>query len=472
MTHVLPLCTLYDCMRRYLIFASVSIGLLMYSIDGTVVAVAFPSFTRELGAGVLWAAWTISVFFIGVTMTMPIAGSLSDSFGRKKVFLVSLGLFTVSSLFCGLAPNIQTLIAFRFLQGAGGASFLPTASGIVADYFPESRERAIGLFTSIFPIGGIIGPNLGGWIVSRFSWRAIFYINIPAGVALMVLASILLRDTRTLSRPHVDVGGAGLIGGGILFIMFALSLVGEGSSSTSVLVASPVLILAGLLLIFLFLRHETRTANPIFDVVLLRSTPFLAANVLNFAIGMGVLGIFSFIPLYAISIHGLSTLMSGVILTPRSVGTIAASAVTSFSLRRWGYRRPMIWGLVLMALGTVILAPGLPFWGKGIPLGGAGMLSMLLLIPGVGMGLMFPAANNACIELMPQKVATIVALRNTLRTIGGALGVSLITLILHLSRTPEKGFTLTFVSCGLALLAAIPFALLLPRGKGEWAGAA
>ena len=161
-------------MRRYLIFVSAGLSLLMYSIDSTVVAVAFPHLISDLHTNVLWAAWTISIYLIAVTSAMPLMGNLSDSFGRKKVFLISLIIFTGSSLACGLATNIHMLVAFRFLQGIGGASFLPTAAGIVSDQFPENRERAIGLFTSIFPIGGIVGPNLGGWIVSRYSWRYIF----------------------------------------------------------------------------------------------------------------------------------------------------------------------------------------------------------------------------------------------------------------------------------------------------------
>ena len=132
-------------MRRYLIFATASLGLLMSAIDATVVAVAFPHFMRDLHSTVLWAGWTISIYYIGVTTAMPVAGNLSDSFGRKKVFLISLVVFTLSSLGCGRASDIYTLVFFRFLQGIGGASFLPTVSGIVTDQFPESREKVIGL---------------------------------------------------------------------------------------------------------------------------------------------------------------------------------------------------------------------------------------------------------------------------------------------------------------------------------------
>src|SRR5271157_2724594 len=242
-------------MRRYLIFTCAGLGLFMYAIDSTAVAVAFPNFINDFRTNVLWAAWTLSIYLVAVTSVMPLMGNLSDSYGRKKVFLISLILFTSSSLACGLAPNIYSLVAFRFFQGIGGASFLPTAAGIVSDQFPEHRERAIGLFTSIFPIGGIIGPNLGGWIVSRYSWRYIFYINIPIGIGLVVLIMILLEDSEVLSRPHIDFVGASLFLGAVLFLMLGLNLVVE-SFSISSLVLSVIFLVVSFSFLYLFFRQE------------------------------------------------------------------------------------------------------------------------------------------------------------------------------------------------------------------------
>jgi EmrB/QacA subfamily drug resistance transporter len=452
-------------MRRYLVFATAGLSLLMSSIDGSVVAVAFPSLIKDLGTNLLWAAWTISIYFIALTMALPIVGNLSDNFGRKNVYLVSLLLFTGSSLGCGLAPNIYVLIAFRFLQGIGGASFLPTASGIVSDHFPKSRATAIGLFSSIFNIGAIVGPNLGGWIVSRYSWRYVFYVNLPIGLLLIVLILLLLKSSEVSHGRHTDYPGASFMAGSILFLMFSLNCVGESLSFSSLFLAALFAAL-GLSLFLLFLRHERKETNPILDLSLLQSRPFLAANVLNLIVGAGALGILSFIPLYATSVYKLSTLMSGMILTPRSMGVICASSITSFMLVRWGYRRPMVWGLVIMGLSTVSLGGGLPLWGSaaarwGIP----ALISLFLLFAGIGAGMAFPAANNACIELMPDRVATIVGLRAMFRMVGAALGVSFITFALHLSRDPGFGFTLTFLACGLGLFLAIPFVFLMPSGK-------
>ena len=456
-------------MRRYLIFASVGLGLLMYTIDSTAVAVAFPNFIKDFDTNVLWAAWTISIYLVSVMSVMPLMGTLSDNFGRKKVYLISLILFTGSSLACGLAPNIYSLVAFRFLQGVGGASFLPTASGIVSDHFPESRERAIGLFTSIFPIGGIVGPNLGGWIVSRYSWRYIFYINLPIGIGLIALIMILLEGSKVLSRPRIDFVGASFFLGAILFLMLGLNLIAENFSVSSLLL-TVVFLVVSFSFFYLFFRQEKKDSNPVMDMALLRSTPFLAANLYNMMMGAGILGVSAFIPLYATSVHKLSTLVSGMILTPRSLAVIAASAITSFLLRRSGYRRPMVLGLIILSLSTILLGgEGFQLLRMiGIHLGVAEILAVLVMVTGIGAGIALPASNNACIELMPQKVATITGLRGMFRSVGGAFGISLITIILHSSSTPANGFRTAFISFGLGLLLTVPLVFLMPTGTKGW----
>ena len=456
-------------MRRYFIFASVGLGLLMYTIDSTAVAVAFPNFMKDFHANVLWAAWTISIYLVAITSVMPLMGNLSDNFGRKKVYLISLLLFTGSSLACGLAPNIYSLVAFRFLQGIGGASFLPTAAGIVSDQFPEHRERAIGLFTSIFPIGGIIGPNLGGWIVSEYSWRYIFYINLPIGIGLMVLIMILLKSSKVLSRPRIDFVGASFFFGAILFLMLGLNFIAENFSLSSLLLTG-IFSVVSFSFLYLFFRHEKKDSNPILDMALLKSRPFLAANVYNMMMGAGIIGVNAFIPFCAISVHNLSTLASGMILTPRSVGVIVASAITSFLLRRWGYRRPMVLGLIILSLSTILLGDqGFRLLRiLGIHLGIAEILAVLVMLTGIGAGIALPASNNACIELMPEKVATITGLRGMFRSVGAVFGISVITIILHSSSAPANGFRIAFISFGLGLLFTVPLVFLMPTGTKGW----
>jgi EmrB/QacA subfamily drug resistance transporter len=403
---------------------------------------------------------------------MPLAGKLSDSFGYKKVFLVSLILFTGSSLACGFAPDIYTLIAFRFLQGVGGASFIPTATAIVSDQFPESRQSVVGLTASIFPIGGIVGPNLGGWIISRYSWRYIFYINLPIGILLIGLILVLLkdslRDSKVLSRPHIDVVGASFFFGGILFFMVGLNLIAE-KFSVWLLFLTAVSWGVSLAFAILFLRHEKKDPSPILDIALLKSRPFMAANLYNTVVGVAVFGIFNIIPYYATSVLKLSTMVSGMILTPCAVGNICTAIIVSFQLRRWGYRWPMVLGLIVISLTTLLLDQGFHLLRViGIESGIVETLIFIVMLSGIGMGFIFPSSNNACIELMPDKVATITGLRGMFRSIGGALGISLITVILHLSSTPANGFRTVFLSFGLGLLFTIPLVFFMPTGRKGW----
>ncbi len=451
-------------MRPYLIFASVGLSLLMLSIDSTVVAVAMPSLIKDLHTNVLWAAWTISIYLVAVTSSLPLVGSLGDILGRKRLYLISLILFTGSSCVCGLATNIYGLIVFRFLQGLGGATFLPTAAAIVSEQFPENRERVIGLFTSIFPIGGIVGPNLGGWIVSRYSWRYIFYINLPIGLLLILLISILLHDSRHRDGSHIDYAGAIFFFGTILFLMLGLNFLAESFSVSSFLL-SVVFFMTSCSFVLAFVRQERKTSTPIFDVALLRSRPFLAANLYNFATGAGIFAVYSIIPLYATSVYRLSTLVSGMILTPGSIGMIFMAAITSFLLKRWGYRWAMVYGMIVASLSTILFSGDFSYFLESYGISVTETMVFLIAIRGIGIGMILPASNNACIELMPDKVATIVGLRGMFRTVGGVIGISVITIILHLNATPAIGFKIIFLIFGFGLLFSIPLAFFMPSGK-------
>ena len=173
--------------RRWLVFGIVSIGLFMASIDQTIVATALPAIEHDLHAGINWSGWTITIYALGQVIAMPMAGKISDMYGRKKVFGVSAAVFTIASLCCGFAPNMPLLLLPRFIQALGGGAFMPSATGIVSDHFGPERDRAVGMFTSILPVGGIIGPIVGGIFVSYWSWRGIFLVNVPIGILLIAL---------------------------------------------------------------------------------------------------------------------------------------------------------------------------------------------------------------------------------------------------------------------------------------------
>src|SRR6201996_2693517 len=217
--------------RRKLIFAIVSIALFMASIDQTIVSTALSTIEKDLHSGINWSAWTISIYALGQVIALPMAGKISDMYGRKKVFMIAAGGFTVSSLACGFAPNIAVLLFFRFIQALGGGAFMPSATGIVSDHFGSQRDRAVGLFASIFPIGGIVGPVVGGVFVSYWSWRDIFLINVPIGIVLIILTAKFIPSSATRPSSRIDIAGVLLLAGLLVTAMFGITYLGSGSVS-------------------------------------------------------------------------------------------------------------------------------------------------------------------------------------------------------------------------------------------------
>jgi EmrB/QacA subfamily drug resistance transporter len=429
---------------RYVIFAASSIALLMGSVDSTIVATALHTLTHEMGTSISWSSWAITGYLLGQTVAMPLAGRLSDSWGRKRMFLIFVGLFTVSSLACGLALNVYMLIAFRFIQALGGGGFMPSAMGIVSDRFGEDRDRAIGLFSSIFPFGALLGPALGGVIVGYWNWRGIFFINVPVGIALLALLAWLLPKSDTARLPAIDVLGAGLMSGGLLGLMLGLNQLGEQG------LASPVpwtLLVLGVALLAVFVRRQDHSAQPIIPPWLLRRPAFAILNGLNLIYGAFALGMFSFVPLYAQVRFGMDPLQAGTLLTARALGMMSVAVAVSFAIRRIGYRPPMVVGFVVIGLGLVMLAlppAGMsPFW----------WLSLGSLLCGVGVGTSGPASNNAAVDLMPDQVAVISGLRGMFRQVGGIVMVSLVALLI--AQSGDAGSLLPHAFVGLAVLAAV-----------------
>jgi EmrB/QacA subfamily drug resistance transporter len=450
---------------KYVVFAVTSLSFLLVAISGTTVSVAFPIITSSFNASLILAGWVLSINQLAATAIMPLAGKAGDIFGGKLTFLISIAVFTIGSLLGAIAPNIEFLIAARFIQAIGLGSFLPLGTAIVSDQFPESRQQAIGLFTSIMPIGMIIGPNIGGWLVDAFGWRSVFWLNIPLGIIVFIASFLLLKPGKK-ETGQLDLAGAGLFTGSLSAFLIALSDIGSNPNRTSWLLPG-MLFAAAIVLMLIFIRREGRIESPIIDLQLLKKRPFLAANIFNLLYGASVLGIMSFIPLYATSLYGMSTLESGLILTPRSVGTMAASIVTSISLPKWGYRWPMLAGTGIMVLSLFLLgieSPGTNV--LGIHLSGTMILLMIMFLSGVGMGVTAPAANNACIELMPNRIATITGVRGMFRQSGSAISIAVTSLILQNFSDMNHGFTVVYFGLAAILVITTPLVFAMPRAAG------
>jgi EmrB/QacA subfamily drug resistance transporter len=451
-------------MRRYLVFSVVSLALLLSSISGSAVSVAFPVIISDLKTSLVMAGWILTAYQLVQTIVMPLGGKLSEVFSRRAAFIAYTLLFSVGSILCALAPNIYLLIGARVIQAIGGGGFMPCAAGIVSDEFPEARQRFIGLFSSIFPIGAIIGPNLGGWMVGTFGWRSVFWFNVPLGIVVLVLSRLLLRtgEERRSSGSSIDFVGAGLLFGSISAFMFGITELGNNESGIPwILVGFFFTLGIGLMVPFLLWEHQAK--EPIIDLELLKKGPFLAANVYNFIYGVCALGIFSLIPFYAVSIYNMSTLESGILLTPRSIGMMVASTITSFSLVKWGYRRPILVGTLIVMVTLVLLAlqpQGIEI--MELQLGAVPLLFIVVGLAGIGHGTCTPAANNACIELMPDKVATITGLRGMFRILGSTFGISIATVIIHSIGDVQRAFYILLLASAVLLLISIPTIFIMP----------
>ncbi|WP_286976390.1 MFS transporter [Acetomicrobium sp. UBA5826] len=431
-----------------MIFATVSVALMLSSISATSIAVAFPIITSYFMVPLTIAGWIISVYQLGFTVTMPIIGKVSDVFSRKSTFIVCLVLFIVSSAMCAVAKNIEMLIFFRLLQAFGGGGFMPSAVGIISEVFPESRQKMIGLFSSIFPIGQIIGPNVGGWLVDSFGWRSVFLINIPIGLFALAL-SVFLLPAGERKRGSIDFFGAGLLGMSLAMLMLGLTFLGYGSAAQW---AWPSFV-ASLVLAVLLLRHEHKVSDPILDLDILKRKPFVAANLYNLIYGGAVVGVLSLIPMFATANYGMTPSECGLLLTPRSVGMIIASVLTSIYIMKWGYRWPLIIGNTATVVGLYFL---------GLEPASVLFLYLIMFLLGAGVGVLSPTANNACIELLPERAATITGIRGMFRQMGGALSVTIATLIVQTVGDPSRGFTIVFFGLAIAFIAAMPLIFMMP----------
>jgi EmrB/QacA subfamily drug resistance transporter len=446
--------------RRKLIFAIVSIGLFMASVDQTIVATALPAIERELHAAINWSGWTISIYALGQVIAMPMAGKISDMYGRKKVFMISAAVFTLSSLCCGLAPNIELLLLARFIQALGGGAFMPSATGIVSDHFGEQRDRAVGMFTSIFPIGGIVGPVLGGLFVSYWSWRGIFLVNVPIGLALIALTWRFIPASALRPASRIDLRGIFLLAALIFSGMFGITYLGSGS----VALDNPVFLSSlacAVVLGFVFLRHSRTCPAPFVPYRLLRGRGFGIMNLINYLYGAAALGFAALVPLYASDRYGISALASGTLLTARAVGMIAVAGVAALALRRTGYRWPMVLGFIVLALGLVLMS-------VDALISPYAWLAIGAAFTGLGMGLSVPAANNASLQLAPESVAAIAGLRGMFRQSGAITAVSVTTAVIGRSSHPgiEQAHVLLVFAAMLLLM--LPLVRLVPEHRGSW----
>jgi EmrB/QacA subfamily drug resistance transporter len=451
--------------RRVLVFAIVALALLMMSVDSTIVATALHALQQGLGTSINWAGWTITAYSLGFVLMLPISGKLSERYGRRRVFLGSVVAFTAASLCCGLADDISVLIALRAAQAAGGAGFTPSATGIVVDHFGDTRDRAVSLFGSIFPVGAMIGPVFGGLFVSYWTWRGVFLVNVPIGIAIIVLALRYVprdRPRTDETRFGMDVTGMALLGVGLLTGMLAVSYLGEtnGHMISSVSMGLAVTAtLAG----WMFVRHIRRSAQPFIAPRLIHGPGFGSVNLITMVYGGVANGAMTLVPLYATTRYGIDALGSGTLLIAQAAAAVALSIVAALMLRRTGHRSPLYAGGIAIAVGMLLLAlrptPGISphAW-----------LAAAAGLVGAGGGTINPASGNAGLQLAPEHSSTLAALRTASLQIGSITTVSVATAVL--AHFVDSGGVQAWVYAVVAalLVAALPLVTRVPEHHGSW----
>jgi MFS family permease len=451
--------------HRGLVFAIIALALLMMSIDSTIVATALHSLRQGLQTSIGWAGWTITAYSLGFVVMLPVSGRLSELYGCRKVFVGSIIAFTIASLCCGMVDNIYLLIVLRALQAAGGAGFTPSATKIIVDNFGHARDRAVGLFGSIFSVGAMIGPIFGGLFVTYWSWRGIFLVNVPIGLMVTALALRYVPADRPPPegiRPRMDAMGIALLGSGLLFGMLAISYLGEAAAHAW-LPLFAILFALAILALWMFFRHIGRSAHPFIAPRLINGPGFGPVNVLNLVYGGVTSGVIALVPLYAINRYEINALDSGTLLVAQGAAAIILSIVAAFALRRTGYRAPLYAGGAIMATGMLLLAFS--------PLAGVTpfvWLSGSTFLIGVGRGANNPASRNAGLQLAPEHSSTLAALRTMCMQIGTIVTVTIDTAILASSHEPGRMQALLFVLAAALVLGTLPVITRVPEHSGSW----
>lgn len=409
--------------RLIVITASVMLALFLAAVELTVVGTAMPTIISQLG-GLAQYSWVFSVYALASTMMTPIFGRLSDQFGRRPIFLIGMAIFLVGSALSGLSQNMTQLILFRTIQGLGAGALIPLSFTIVGDIFTlQQRARVQGLFSSVWGVASLVGPLVGGFLVDNASWRWVFYINIPFGILAMTMIWFSLKEpARDRSRQHIDFAGAALLATSSVALLLAIQ---EGGRLWAWLSLPSITLLAVFGVgVALLLRVERRAMYPILELSLFKDRMFRVAAGQGFLAGFALFGMTSFLPLYAQAVLGVNATTAGATLTPQILGWTVASIVGTPFVLKVGYRRMVIGSMSVMVMGAALLAM------QNID-SSVWSLAVSQVFFGAGMGLTLASLLIAVQNRVrrDQMGAATSGLTFT-RTIGGALGVSIMGAIL------------------------------------------
>ncbi len=433
----------------------------------TNLSVALRTIEADLDTNLALIGWTQTGYLVIQIVMFPAVGKLGDIFGRKRLYVGALLLYSIASFSAGLSPNVYALIACRVVQGMGGATFAVLAVGIISDAFGDKRQTPLGMTASLHHLGAVIGPNVGGAIIDHLSWRWIFFVNAPVGLALVV-ASLRLIPARAeqQSRQPIDRTGLLFFGAGMVMTLLGLTQWAQHPDDTTSL-SIWLLVGAGLASTILFIRHVRVAPSPLIDLNLLRGRASLSAIMINFSLGFGVTAVSFFIPYYTALSYGLSAAQTALILTPRSIAAMIVMPIASMLQARFGYRRPIILGLIFLGLSPILLSLGLHDVSVfGLRIHNVTLLSIECVILGIGIAIVTPASQNAVFDAHPgTRINSVAGLRAMFTQLGSVFGNTTVVLALSHFSDQEKGFEVMFFVMAMVLLSAIPLGLMVQERK-------
>jgi EmrB/QacA subfamily drug resistance transporter len=407
--------------RRGWTLAIVSIGLFMVVLDNLVVTVALPSIHRSLGASIQSLEWTVNAYTLAYAVLLMTGAALGDRFGRKRMFMAGISLFTLSSAAAALAPSVGTLIVARALQGTGAAIATPLTLTLLADAFPSDRRGlALGIWSGVSGVAVALGPLVGGGVIQLASWHWIFWINVPIGAVLVPLTALRLSESHGPSA-RLDLRGLTLASSGLFGLVFGLvrsQTLGWGSVTVLASLA------AGVALIVWFVIHELRVENPMLPMGFFARRGFAVTNAVSIAMYFGMFGSIFFLSQFLQDVLGNTPFQVGLKLLVWTGSLMLVSPFAGFFSERWGSRPFMAAGLGLQAISLGWLAT----------LASIDQTYASMLVPfvlgGAGMAMVFaPAANAVLASVRAEQAGQASGATNAIRELGGVLGVSILATV-------------------------------------------
>jgi EmrB/QacA subfamily drug resistance transporter len=449
--------------RRTAVTAGVLLGMFLAALEATIVGTAMPTVISSLG-GLSHYSWVFSAYLITSTVTVPVWGKLSDLYGRRLFFQLGIAVFLLGSILSGLSTSMAQLIAFRALQGLGAGALIPLGMTIIGDvYTLEERARMQAVFSGVWGLSSVVGPVVGGFITDQLTWRWVFYINVPFGLAAAVIMQLALKEPKRRDRPAIDYAGAALLMAAITLLM--LALVEGGATLATLLSASNIALAAGALLLgVLFIRVERRAPDPVVPLDLFRNRVVAVAVAAGFLAGVAMFGAISFVPLFAQGALGSTATEAGSLLTPLMLSWVSLSVVGGRLMMRVGYRTMTAVGLFVLTLGFLLLSN----YHRATP---RVWLYVDLVLIGAGLGMTMLTLLIAVQQSVPRaQLGVATSLNQFSRSIGGAVGVAIMGAVLtaglasHLQAAARAGAG-SLTEERAAELASNPSALIDPQAR-------